>query len=161
MDQQPTANKDLLQIGEISRRAGVTPRTVRYYMEEGFIKPSERSPGGFYLFAPETADTVYFVQQLKDLGMNLREIKTLFAARKEKNTGHEAYQVVQDHLEQEKVLLEEKIRACRQLQEDIEQAIELVSGCDGCRQKPDRRNCLNCRVVSTRNKLPMAFQAIL
>jgi DNA-binding transcriptional MerR regulator len=33
---------DYMKVGEMARRAGVSPRTVRYYEELGLLKPSER-----------------------------------------------------------------------------------------------------------------------
>src|SRR6056297_3305896 len=93
------APKKLFQIGEIAKKAGVSVRTVRYYMEEGFIEAVDRSPGGFYLFAPEAAETVFFVQQLKDAGLALKDIKAIYEARQNGETGDAAYPRVLDHLE--------------------------------------------------------------
>ncbi|MFP3989765.1 MerR family DNA-binding transcriptional regulator [Streptomyces sp. E11-3] len=39
----------LMQIGEVSERTGLSPRTIRYYERAGVVTPSERSSGGFRL----------------------------------------------------------------------------------------------------------------
>lgn len=153
--------KKLFQIGEIAKKAGVSVRTVRYYMEEGFIEAAERSPGGFYLFAPEAAETVFFVQQLKDAGLALKDIKAIYEDRQNGETGDAAYPRILAHLEAQKERVAQKIADYERLKAEIEDAMELVRQCDGCRRKPNRENCENCSVVAGRKKLPLPFQAIL
>lgn len=155
------ARKKLFQIGEIAKKAGVSVRTVRYYMEEGFIEAAERSAGGFYLFAPEAAETVFFVQQLKDTGLALKDIKAIYEARQNGETGDAAYPRVLAHLEAQKERVARKIADYERLKAEIEDAMNLVRECDGCRLKPTRANCSACPVVKDRRKLPLPFQAIL
>ncbi|MFP4132277.1 MAG: MerR family transcriptional regulator, partial [Thiohalospira sp.] len=47
-----TAGRNL-NIGELAERLGTTPRTLRFYEEEGLLAP-ERSPGGTRRYGPET-----------------------------------------------------------------------------------------------------------
>jgi len=150
----------LLQIGEIAGRAGTSVRTVRYYLEEGFIEAVDRSPGGFYLFAPEAADTVFFIRKLNDVGLSLKDIKAIFTARREGETGDEAYPAVLAHLESQKTAVEQKIADYQRLKTEIEAAVDLVRQCKGCRVKPTRANCETCPVVTSRKKVPLPFLAI-
>ncbi len=48
--------KKLFRIGEIASLSGLTPRTIRYYMELGLL-PEERSKGGQRSFS--SSDLVY------------------------------------------------------------------------------------------------------
>ena len=155
------APKKLFQIGEIAKKAGVSVRTVRYYMEEGFIEAADRSPGGFYLFPPEAAETVFFVQQLKDAGLSLKDIKAIYEARQHGETGDAAYPRVLAHLEAQKERVARKIADYERLKAEIEDAMELVRECEGCPLTPNRENCKACPVVTSRKKLPLPFQAIL
>ncbi|MGO9572225.1 MAG: MerR family transcriptional regulator [Desulfomonilaceae bacterium] len=156
-----TAQRQLLQIGEIASQAGTTIRTVRYYLEEGLIESAERSPGGFYLFEPHIVDTVRFIQKLKNLGMSLNEIKALYQVRREKPTGNEAYPVVLKRLQDRLCDMNKKIGEYEELREELEEAIDLVQQCHGCRMKPNRENCLACDIVKKRNRIPLPFGAIL
>lgn len=36
-----------MRIGELAQKAGVTPRTIRYYENLGLLSPSEREGAGF------------------------------------------------------------------------------------------------------------------
>ncbi len=155
------STKTLLQIGEVTREAGTTVRTVRYYLEEGFIEYTDRSDGGFYLFEPHVVEKVKFIKKLKDLGLSLKEIKSLYQIRQEKNTGDEAYKLVFDRLKKQHELTEKKVSEYLQLKEEIEDAMKLVKECAGCRKKPNRDNCLACEVVKKWDLLPSPFGAIL
>jgi MerR family Zn(II)-responsive transcriptional regulator of zntA len=151
----------LFQIGEVAARAGVTARTVRYYLEKGFIHPAARSPGGFYLFSPEAADTVFYIQKLKDAGLSLKDIEKIYQARAQGSTGDQASTQVIEYLRQEKELLEQKIRDYQRLHSEIEAAIDLARQCHGCSLRPTREACLACKVISGRDRIPLPIQAIL
>lgn len=153
-------SKKLLQIGEIAGKAGTSVRTARYYLEEGFIEAAGRSPGGFYLFEPEAAETVFFVRKLKDSGLALKDIKKIYQARRQGESGDKAYPVVLKHLETQKALVEQKIADYQRLKNELDEAIELVRQCAGCPMKPCRQNCETCEVVTSRKKLPLPLQAI-
>ena len=150
----------MLQVGEVAKKAGTTIRTVRYYMDEGFIEAADRSPGGFYLFEPEVADTVYYIQKLKDAGLALKDIKAIYRARHDSETGHEGHLKVIDRLEAQKALLEQKISDYRFLKSEIEAAIDIAVLCEGCQKAPTRENCGDCRIVRSAKKIPLPTRAI-
>jgi DNA-binding transcriptional MerR regulator len=153
--------KDLLQIGEVAHQAGTTLRTVRYYLELGFIEVSERSQGGFYLFDQTAVDKIRFIQNLKELGLPLREIKELYKVRKEKKRGHDAYPLVRERLLRHRASVEKKIAVYAKLKRELDDAISLVGECDGCQKKPTRENCIACEIVKKRNSIPLPFGAIM
>ncbi len=154
-------SKKLLQIGEIAGKAGTSTRTVRYYLEEGFIQATGRSPGGFYLFEPEVAETVFFIRKLKEAGLALKEIKKIYRARHDGETGNEAYPKVLQHLEEQRAAVEQKIADYTRLKNEIEDAVKLVRKCEGCFIKPSRQNCEACSVVKSAKKIPLPVRAIL
>ncbi len=150
----------LLQIGEIAELAGTTVRTVRYYMEERFIEAAERSPGGFYLFTPETADTVFYIQKLKNAGLALKDIKAVYLARHTGQSGEEASARVVALLESQKTVVAQKLADYDRLKSEIDAAIQIASQCRGCEVKPSRENCEACRVVRRLDKMPLPLRAI-
>ncbi len=153
--------KQLLKIGEVARQAGTTVRTVRFYLEEGLIEHIDRSDGGFYLFEPEVVDKVKFIRKLKELGMSLKEIKSLYDIRKQQKTGDEAYKLVLEKLKKQHQLAQRKAEEYMQLKKEIEDAMKLVNECAGCRKKPNRKNCTACEVLKEWDVLPSPFGAIL
>jgi DNA-binding transcriptional MerR regulator len=43
-----------MRIGELTRQAGVTPRTVRYYESIGLMPPGEREGNGQHYYKEDT-----------------------------------------------------------------------------------------------------------
>lgn len=154
-------HKKFLQIGEVAGQAGTTLRTVRYYLELGFIEAAERSPGGFYLFDPSEVDRVRFIQSLKELGLPLKEIKALYNIRKEKKRGHDSYPLVLERLLKHRTAVEKKLKEYSRLKQELDEAIVLVGECKGCEEKPTKENCLACEIVKKRSRIPLPFGAIL
>ena len=76
MDHQERLTKGLLKVGEIAKKAGVLPSTVRYYTEIGLLKPVDYTPGGYRLYREkETLDILRRVKEIKDNRLTLKEIK--------------------------------------------------------------------------------------
>jgi MerR family Zn(II)-responsive transcriptional regulator of zntA len=152
---------NLLKIGDVATKAGTSVRTVRYYMEEGFIEPAARSAGGFYLFSPEAAETVFFISKLRQTGLSLKEIQKIYNARRSGQTGEEASSAVLEHLLTQRDAVIRKIKDYQKLKSELDAAVELVSLCRGCTNKPTREKCRSCKVLKNQKKLPLPVQAIL
>lgn len=65
-----------MQIGELAERTGVSPRSVRYYEQQGLLRPS-RSPAGHRVFEPRDVDRVLAIQELLAAGFCSKVIKVL------------------------------------------------------------------------------------
>jgi DNA-binding transcriptional MerR regulator len=65
---------DLRSVAEAAAHLGVSPRTLRYYEELGFLTPS-RTVGGHRLFAPADIDTVERIGRMQALGFSLATIR--------------------------------------------------------------------------------------
>jgi DNA-binding transcriptional MerR regulator len=65
-----------MRISDAAERAGVSPRTLRFYEELGLIAPSGHTAGGARRYAPEDLARIERIQELKDvLGLGLDEVK--------------------------------------------------------------------------------------
>ncbi|WP_433498662.1 MerR family DNA-binding transcriptional regulator [Sphaerimonospora sp. CA-214678] len=67
----------LLSIGELAKRTGVSPRTIRYYEELGILPAPVRTKGGTRRYPREYVFYVEGALLLKDLGFTLEEIGDL------------------------------------------------------------------------------------
>ncbi|HBP4989457.1 MerR family transcriptional regulator [Stutzerimonas kunmingensis] len=63
-----------MKIGELSRRCAVSIRMLRYYEEEGLLKP-QRTQNGFRVYGPREEQTVERIKLLGSAGMTLATIK--------------------------------------------------------------------------------------
>lgn len=64
-----------MRMGDLTRRAGVTPRTVRYYESIGLMPPGDREGTGQHYYTEETISRLRKIDQLKQLGLSLEEIR--------------------------------------------------------------------------------------
>jgi MerR family transcriptional regulator, repressor of the yfmOP operon len=71
-----------LRIGEVAQRAGVTPRTIRYYEELGLLGAgSEREKGSHRTYAETDVSRLQELIRLRDLlGLTLEELVELAEA---------------------------------------------------------------------------------
>lgn len=69
------------RIGELGRRIGLPPKTIRYYEEVGLLPPAARTAGGYRTYNQETATRLDFIRAAKDFGFTLGEIREILAVR--------------------------------------------------------------------------------
>ncbi len=62
-------------VGEMARKIGVAPSTLRYYDKEGLLPNVERSGGGVRLFKDDDLSWLNIIECLKKTGMSIKEIK--------------------------------------------------------------------------------------
>ena len=75
------ASKELVRVGEVAERLGVSPRTIKYYEELGLVEPEARSPGGFRLYGEEDVLRLERILRMKGMGYSLAAIRELLAVR--------------------------------------------------------------------------------
>ncbi|MEU5217222.1 MerR family transcriptional regulator [Streptomyces sp. NPDC020807] len=66
---------DLLSIGELATRAGVTVKTVRYYSDRGLLPEAGRSGGGHRRYGPEAVDRLLLIRSLRGLDLPVPEVE--------------------------------------------------------------------------------------
>ena len=69
--------EELVQIGVLADRVGLSLRTVRYYEEVGLVVPSTRTKGGFRLYGADQERRLLVIKQMKPLGFSLEEMREL------------------------------------------------------------------------------------
>ena len=62
-------------VGEMARRLGVAPSTLRYYEKEGLLPFVERTGGGRRVFSDEDFRWLSIIECLKGAGVPIREIR--------------------------------------------------------------------------------------
>jgi MerR family transcriptional regulator, repressor of the yfmOP operon len=72
----PIVQGEVLRIGELATRAGVTTRTLRYWGEIGLIKPTRRLGSGERVYSSEELERVIHIREIQELlGLTLAEIQ--------------------------------------------------------------------------------------
>ena len=62
-------------VGEMAKRLGVAPSTLRYYDKEGLLPFVERSDSGIRVFKDADYEWLMIIECLKKTGMPLKDIK--------------------------------------------------------------------------------------
>lgn len=65
--------------GQLARRCGIGPETIRFYERRGLIPEVPRSSAGYRRFDQHAVDRLVFIRRAKDLGFSLPEIGELLA----------------------------------------------------------------------------------
>jgi DNA-binding transcriptional MerR regulator len=71
------ARTGLLQIGQVADRTGLSLRTIRFYEENGLVRPTSRSDGGFRLYSEDDVARLEVIKRMKPLGFRLEEMQEL------------------------------------------------------------------------------------
>lgn len=66
----------LYTVGEMAKKLGVAPSTLRYYDQEGLLPFVERSSGGIRVFKDSDYEWLQVIGCLKKTGMQLKDIKS-------------------------------------------------------------------------------------
>ncbi|MBA2678751.1 MAG: MerR family transcriptional regulator [Ktedonobacteraceae bacterium] len=115
---------DRMRIGDLTERAEVTPRTVRYYESIGLIPPGEREGNGQHYYTEETLTRLRKIDQLKKLGLSLDEIRDVIDFYFTDPSGIQPKQKVLAILRQHLAETDQKIRAFQQFRADLLAHIE-------------------------------------
>ncbi|GAA0997257.1 hypothetical protein GCM10009555_094470 [Acrocarpospora macrocephala] len=112
--------EELLSIGELAKRARVSPRTIRYYEELGILPVPVRTAGGTRRYPRAYIFYVEGALLLKDMGFTLEEIGDL--GRWALDRTSVASRRTQALLQGKVALLEHRIRVLNRLHDLIVEA---------------------------------------
>lgn len=120
-----------MRIGDLAQKAGVTPRTIRYYENLGLLHPSEREGNGFRYYTETELARLQKIDCLKSLGLTLEEISSVIDLYFEDPTGLQGKQKVLEILHHHLKETDEKIAALTQFRSELQADITKVQECIG------------------------------
>ncbi|MFH8593896.1 MerR family transcriptional regulator [Streptomyces rimosus] len=65
-----------LRIGELAERTGASPRSLRYYEQQGLLR-ADRDANGYRRYGPDALDTVVRIRELLATGLSTDAIREL------------------------------------------------------------------------------------
>ncbi len=74
-----------MKIGELSRRTGVSVRLLRYYQDQGLLRP-ERLPSGYRVYRESDVEAVRRIRSLLAAGLSTSTIATVLPCLAENTT---------------------------------------------------------------------------
>ena len=128
-----------LSSGDLARSTGNTVRTIRFYEEEGLLKPAEVSDGGHRRYTEEDLERLRLITDLRELGLSLCEIRAILELRTGCHSAAEFairfQQVLAGHLEQAQRRLERLRRVKKELLDALAAIQDRLSS-EGAEQCP-------------------------
>lgn len=115
---------DVLQIGEVAERLGLSLRTIRYYEELGLVIPSARSPGGFRLYSEDDVKRLELVREMKPLDLSLTQVSDLLDALDRLEAATPGSREFEDALER----LSSHARSAQERCSDLEERVSRARG---------------------------------
>ncbi len=66
-----------LTIGQLSKKIGLPPKTIRYYEERGLITPAKRMDNNYRYYSDKETLRLRLIKEARSLELSLAEIKEL------------------------------------------------------------------------------------
>ncbi|PVA08137.1 Cu(I)-responsive transcriptional regulator [Thalassorhabdomicrobium marinisediminis] len=119
-----------MNIGEVAKRAGLPPKTIRYYEDIDLIRP-QRSANGYRSFRESDVHKLTFLGRARALGFTIEDCRILLGLYEdETRESAQVKEIAAQHL----VSIDEKIAQLRSMRDTL---AELVRACHG----DDRPDC--------------------
>src|SRR5512138_1294778 len=120
-----------LSSGDLARATGSTVRTIRFYEEEGLLKPAVVSDGGHRRYTEDDLERLRLISDLRELGLSLCEIRSILELRSGCHNAAELamrfQEVLSGHLEQAQRRLERLRRVKKEIYDALSGLQERLS----------------------------------
>ena len=119
-----------LKIGEVASRSGLTVKTIRFYCDQGLIRPSGRSEGGYRLFGAEVFTELALIRTLKGMEIALQDVQGILESRR---SGLCTCTALQSRIRAKAGEIGQKIEALHSLQSEL---LTMLEGWENCGGRP-------------------------
>ena len=156
-------NNQVMKIGELAKRAGVSVRAIRFYEELGLIRPEKRSRGGFRLYIPENHKRLAVINFLKEVGLSLTEVRQIFLARSAPGGDKATVIVLRDIFREQLRIVESKIHALNAMKAELTSAVSILSSCEQCGHEIllEASSCGDCARITPRETVPDTLRILI
>ena len=127
----------LLRIGDVAKKTGITLRTLRYYEELHLIEPDNRTKGNFRLYHPNVIQRVQFINSLKKLDFTLEEIRDVLGTADSYKTDKEIVERTRQALLIKKEKITAKLIEMAEMNRDVDLSLRILDECIACKQDKD------------------------
>lgn len=119
------------KIGDISKSTGLTIKAIRFYCDEGLIKPIGRTEGKYRLFDANCETELTLIKTLRGMDIPLAEIRDFLQARR---SGQCKCEKLQGRMKRKVLEINSKINELRILQGEIQKMAENWQECGGTKE---------------------------
>jgi len=113
-----------VNIGEVSERAGLPPKTIRYYEDIGLVRPL-RSDNGYRAFRESDIHKLAFLGRARTLGFSIEDCRTLLDLYEdESRESAQVKAVAKEHL----TAIDSKIAQLKSMRQTLSHLVEACQG---------------------------------
>jgi MerR family copper efflux transcriptional regulator len=132
-----------MRIGELSRQAGVSDKTLRYYEDVGVLPPARRTSGGYRDYDPSALDRLAFIRAAQAVGLSLGEIREIIGFR---DRGETPCAHVAELVRQRAAELEQRIAELERMRTELRRLARRARSLNPADCEPD----MVCHVIAAR-----------
>ena len=114
----------VMLIGEVAKVAGMTPKTLRFYEEQGLLPPAQRGPNGYRQYGDDSVARLDFIARGRAAGLSVSQIRNILAVGE---PGNAPCAHVQDILAGQLAELDQKIAELTALRAAVAASYEAVA----------------------------------
>ncbi|WP_444933805.1 MerR family transcriptional regulator [Microbulbifer sp. JTAC008] len=111
-------------IGEVSKRANLTVKAIRFYEEKGLIAPPKRQ-GRYRVYTAEDVEILTLISEAKTLGVTLAELKDVIRY----NNGEVDWARISIFLKKVKRKIEAELESLSNKADKVDQCIASIDSC--------------------------------
>ena len=113
-----------MNIGEVSERAGLPSKTIRYYEDIGLVQPL-RSDNGYRAFRESDVHKLAFLGRARTLGFSIEDCRTLLGLYEdETRESAQVKAIAKEHL----AAIDNKIAQPKSMRETLSDLVEACKG---------------------------------
>lgn len=116
-----------MTIGKLARRVGLSADALRFYEEEGILRPAGKTEAGYRLYGDDAERRLRFIKHAQQCGMTLSEIRQLLDL---KDDGCACCGDVRTLATQKKRQIEQKIQTMQAMSQALGELIEICTAAD-------------------------------
>lgn len=113
-----------MNIGTVSEKSGLPPKTIRYYEDIGLVKPL-RSANGYRSFRESDAHKLAFLGRARALGFSIEDCRNLMALYEDEHRASaEVKDIAEHHLER----IDSKIAELKEMRATLAHLVDACAG---------------------------------
>lgn len=113
--------RQMLKIGEVSKRSGVSIEALRFYEKGGLLDRPSRTYGGYRVYGEDVLERLAFIKQAQALGFSLDEIRQIVEdARRGVSPCDEVREIVRRRMAE----LDERLRELHRYRKELKATLD-------------------------------------
>lgn len=117
-----------LRIGEVAKRTGLSVKTIRFYCDQGLLRPSGRSEGGYRLFHEDCFAELHLIRALRVMDVPLPELARILEVRR---SGFCHCTSLKQSIATKITSIDERILALESMKSELLRLLESWQNCGG------------------------------